>query len=105
MTEEQATAVINALFESHYAPLVRYACRFTGSLPDAEDIVQDAFTQLYRQLREGKSVDNPAGWAVCVVRRQALSGRRENLEQTVPPACSTGPPPNGANRWRLILPR
>jgi hypothetical protein len=50
-------------------------------------------------------VDNPAGWAVCVVRRQALSGRRENLEQTVPPACSTGPPPNGANRWRLILPR
>lgn len=77
MTEEQATRIIHYLFECHYPPLVLYAKRYTRTVEQAEDVVQDAILQLYTELREGKQIDNPVGWAVVVVRRQAqkISGQ------------------------------
>jgi RNA polymerase sigma-70 factor (ECF subfamily) len=36
------------LFEAHHAPLFRFAWRLTGSIADAEDIVQECFLSLIR---------------------------------------------------------
>lgn len=71
MTEKQAAAIIEELYDSHYALLVSYAVRQSGCAAAAEDAVQESFMQLYRELREGRPIGNPAGWLVCVVRRLA----------------------------------
>ena len=39
------------LFEKHRAPLARFALRFVSDAGHAEEIVQDAFLQLYRARR------------------------------------------------------
>ena len=35
----------------------------------AEDLVQDAFMQLYQILRSGKDIEYPKAWTLCVLRR------------------------------------
>ncbi|MBL8178161.1 MAG: RNA polymerase sigma factor [Bryobacterales bacterium] len=74
MSRDNATAVVNALFDSWYDAMVRYAARLTGSVEEAEEIVQEAFLQLFDELVSGRSIDNPRAWTFCVVRRGA--GRR-----------------------------
>src|SRR6516225_10555383 len=61
------------LFDEHRLPLFRFAYRMTGSVADAEDIVQECFLEL---LRPGSSYD-PAVTPVRtylfgVVRNQSL---------------------------------
>ena len=41
-------AAFTRLFEDHHAPLFRFAYRLTGSLADAEDVVQECFLTLLR---------------------------------------------------------
>ena len=69
--------VVNSLFGEWYAPLLRYACRATGCLETAEDVVQEAFTELYRSMLEGKDIANPKAWTLCVVRRRIVDQQRE----------------------------
>ncbi len=68
---------VSALFTEWYGPLVRYAFRATGSFDWAEDVVQSSFTELYRAILEGKSIENPKGWTLCVVRREIADRLRE----------------------------
>lgn len=62
---------------------MRYASRF-GTLEQSEDAVQDGFLELYRELRLGARIDNPAGWLMCATRRKmwkiALRAQREQPE-------------------------
>src|SRR4029077_3852702 len=65
------------LFDEHHAPLFRFAYRLTGSVADAEDIVQECFLEL---LRPGSGFD-PARTPVRtylfgVVRNQSLKRLR-----------------------------
>jgi RNA polymerase sigma factor (sigma-70 family) len=68
---------VSSLFGDWYVPLLRYACRAAGNLETAEDLVQEAFTELYRALVEGKKVQNPRAWTLCVVRRRIVDRQRE----------------------------
>jgi RNA polymerase sigma factor (sigma-70 family) len=72
-----AKELVSGLFTDWYGHLVRYAFRATGSLETAEDIVQTSFTELYRTLLEGKTVNNPKGWTLCVLRRDVVDRIRE----------------------------
>jgi RNA polymerase sigma-70 factor (ECF subfamily) len=65
------------LFDEHYSPLYRFACRMTRSPADAEDIVQECFLEL---LRPGCSY-NPdrtliRTYLYGVVRNQSLKRHR-----------------------------
>ena len=40
------------IYDSHYDPMIRLAYLTTNSMAAAEDIVQDAFVELYRHLPE-----------------------------------------------------
>ncbi len=73
------------LFDDHHLPLFRYAWRLTGSMADAEDIVQECFLGL---LRPECNFD-PARTAVRTylfgaVRNQALKRLRRRAEGEVP---------------------
>src|ERR1700678_592939 len=61
------------LFGEHHLPLFRFAYRMTGSVADAEDVVQECFLEL---LRPGCSYDPkrtpPRTYLFGVVRNQSL---------------------------------
>jgi RNA polymerase sigma-70 factor (ECF subfamily) len=67
------------LFDEHHAPLFRFAYRMTGSMADAEDIVQECFLEL---LRPGCSYDSARTsirtYLFGVVRNQSLKRLRKN---------------------------
>jgi RNA polymerase sigma factor (sigma-70 family) len=67
---DQAAAIVTELFESWHSPMVRFAMRSVGGLETAEEIVQEAFTDLYCELRAGKRVDHPKAWVMRVIRRR-----------------------------------
>jgi RNA polymerase sigma-70 factor, ECF subfamily len=64
---------VHKAFDEHHALLFRFAYRLTGSVADAEDIVQACFLEL---LRPGCSYDPARGpirtWLFGVVRNQFL---------------------------------
>lgn len=68
MTQHETSRIVNELFHSWYASLVRYASRHTGSLALAEDLVQEVFLELCRHLRSGKPISSPKGWTLRVLR-------------------------------------
>ena len=62
------------LFESERSRLTGLAYRITGSLADAEDVVQEAWIRW--AARDAVSVENPAGWLTTVTSRLALDRLR-----------------------------
>ncbi len=61
------------IYDAHYDPMIRLAYLTTGSLAAAEDIVQDAFTDLYRSLPD---VLEPQRWLHRVVANRSTSWLR-----------------------------
>lgn len=58
-----------ALIGRHYQLLYRTAYRFTRSVHDAEDLVQEVCTRAYSRLDELEQLDQPHSWLLCVMRR------------------------------------
>lgn len=78
MNESEASQLVSELYESLYSQLLRYATHSARSLELAEDVVQEAFTRLYRELRRGQAIESPKAWAFCVVRREIARRLRED---------------------------
>ena len=70
---DRNAAAILRYFDEHHAPLFRFAWRLTGSVADAEDIVQECFLAL---LRPDCAFDSSRGslrtYLFGAVRKQAL---------------------------------
>jgi RNA polymerase sigma-70 factor (sigma-E family) len=71
------TSAVTALFEEHYAGLVRMARLLVDDRETAEDVVMDAFTSLYRRWT---AVRDPAE-AHRYVRSCVLNGARSQLRR------------------------
>jgi len=86
-----------AQFEADRAHLTRVAFRMLGSLPEAEDAVQESWFRLSRD--GGSGIGNLTGWLTTVVARISLDmlrkrkSRRETPEDPRAPEPA-GPPPN-----------
>ncbi len=85
-------------FEALRSRLSSVALRLVGSVPEAEDVVQDAWLRLTRADRE--TVDNLAGWLTTVVSRLAIDRLRARArtagvvdgDAVGPPAIATDDP-------------
>lgn len=62
------------IFETERPRLTGVAYRITGSLADAEDVVQETWIRWSALAAEG--VDNPAGWLTTATSRLALDRLR-----------------------------
>ncbi|GIF65304.1 RNA polymerase subunit sigma-24 [Asanoa ishikariensis] len=69
----------DAVYAAQYAPLVRLAYVTVGSMPAAEDVVQDVFIEWYRRIDQ---VEAPAAYLrKAVVSRCSSWVRRRILER------------------------
>jgi RNA polymerase sigma-70 factor (sigma-E family) len=74
---------IETVYRDRYSSLVRLAALTTGSVAHAEEIVQDAFVQLYRRWDQ---VQEPNAWLRVAVLNGCRSWvRRRRLERRLPP--------------------
>jgi RNA polymerase sigma factor (sigma-70 family) len=64
------------VYAGQFAPLVRLAFVTTGSLPVAEDVVQDVFAELYRRFDE---VEAPVAYLRRAVVSRCVSWRRRKI--------------------------
>ena len=73
------------LFDEHHDLLFRFAYRLTGSVADAEDVVQACFLEL---LKPGCSYNPQRGparaWLVGVVRNQSFKRLRQKTQPELP---------------------
>ena len=84
MTNNEAARLVGSLFSQWYSSLVRYAWKATGSVDLAEDLVQEVFMRLYRELRNGKTIHDPKSWTLCVLRHEIGREKRgQQKRQTV----------------------
>jgi RNA polymerase sigma factor (sigma-70 family) len=81
MNRKEAAQYVSSFFGDWYPALVRYATRASGSLSLAEDLAQEALFQLYQALAEGRQVEHPKAWTLCVVRRE-VGHRRASDQRT-----------------------
>ena len=73
------------LFDDHHLPLFRYAWRLTGSMADAEDIVQECFLGLLRpECNFDPARTEVRTYLFGAVRNQALKRLRRRAEGEVP---------------------
>lgn len=72
-------AVFEAFYRSQWLPMVRFAALTTGSTPLAEEIVQDAFAEIYRRWDR---IESPIGYLRRAVSHRCTSWvRRQQLER------------------------
>jgi RNA polymerase sigma-70 factor (ECF subfamily) len=85
--ESSATDLINTLYDTQRRGMLRYLIHGGASLSQGEDIIQDAFMELYVSLRSGKSIKNPRSWLFTVARHAFLklcnaSHRLDQLDES-----------------------
>jgi len=75
-------ASFQALVEAQSPPLLRLAWRLLGNRADAEDLVQEAFLRLHRQLDSFRGDSALSTWLYRTVTRLAIDAlRREKLRR------------------------
>jgi RNA polymerase sigma-70 factor (ECF subfamily) len=82
MNEPEADEYVRTLFVSWYPAAVRCAFRRCGSLESAEDVVQDAFRQLFLALVNGCKVENAKAWTFKVIQREIARNHRAEIQRS-----------------------
>jgi len=94
-TRRGREAAFLQLFDEHHLPLFRFAYRLTGSVADAEDIVQECFLQLLRpECSYDPRRSSVRTYLFGVVRNQSVKRlRRSDLPGEHSPRAGTGRSP------------
>ena len=82
MTDSQAFA---ELIQPHLAKLYRLAYRWTGTVPDAEDLVQDVLVKLYERRTELASIAALGSWSARVLYNRFLDETRSVARRRLVP--------------------
>lgn len=75
-SNESLEEKVASLFEQFSQPLYRYLLLLTWNPQDSEELVQDVFLQLHRQLLEQKPIDNMRAWIFRVAHNLAIDRGR-----------------------------
>jgi RNA polymerase sigma-70 factor (ECF subfamily) len=75
LLSNRVTSCFVALREPIYRFLI---CSYCWPHAEAEEVVQEVFLRMYRDLHSGKIIDNDRSWAYAVARNVALKSRRRD---------------------------
>ncbi len=73
-----AELVTVRLFDEVRVPLLRYLSAFPLGISDSEDVVQEAFLSLFRNMQRGNKYQNLHGWLFRAVHHLALKKRQRS---------------------------
>jgi RNA polymerase sigma-70 factor (ECF subfamily) len=77
---EQVVDVVSAAYDAHERALYAFALGITRSGAAAEDLVQEAYLRLVREVQAGRAPDNVRAWLYRVCANLATSrGRRASV--------------------------
>jgi len=75
-------AIVDSAYVTHSGPLQRYLTSLTRDPASGEDLTQDAFERLLREVRAGRVPDDVGGWLHRVGHNLAMSrGRRISVAE------------------------
>jgi RNA polymerase sigma-70 factor, ECF subfamily len=88
---------MRTLYNRHHVRVFRFATRFVGDATAAEDVVSEAFLEVWRQAHRFEGRSSVSTWIMSIARFKALSMRRrrqdveldEKLAETVADQSST----------------
>lgn len=72
------------LLDQYEARLYRMALRYTGSVPDAEDLTQEIFLGIYRSIGNFRGASRLSTWIYRVAVNHCLEHRRKKRLDAVP---------------------
>ena len=101
---EGETAPFANLVRTYQAPVYNLAYRMTGSVDDAEDVLQETFLSVRKGLKQFRHEANPGTWIFRIASNITVNRfRRRQGETSVP--LSTIPVPSDANDgpWTRLL--
>jgi RNA polymerase sigma-70 factor, ECF subfamily len=76
MADRVAPLDVAQLVASHHAALYRYAYRLTGSVPDAEDLTQQAFLAAQQNVEQVRAPEAARAWLFTVLRNAYFKSAR-----------------------------
>lgn len=80
-SSQQLAESITQLYEEHHAAFFRYLV-VSGSTPtEADDLIQEAFLRLFRQLGNPEQVDNPRSWLLRVMQNLRIDSVRRRKRE------------------------
>lgn len=97
-----ATQVVERAFEAHSVGLERRLAVFTRDQAAGQDLAQEAFYRLARQLERGPAPDDIGAWLHRVGRNLAVS-RGRHLQVADRFARTLAPPDDVASPERIVL--
>ena len=81
-TGDEAEAIVVAAFEQHAGRLTAFARGAVRDLDAADDLVQDTFLRLVKEVRSGRVPDNIGGWLFTACGNLVVSrGRRRSVAE------------------------
>lgn len=80
---KSAAERFEALIREHYEALYRAAYRFTRSVPESEDLVQEVCVRAFPRLNEIETLDQPRFWLMRVLYRLAVDATRRYERRNV----------------------
>lgn len=80
---KSAAARFAALMQEHYEALYRAAYRYTRSVHDSEDLVQEVCVRAYPRLAELETLDQPRHWLMRVLYRLVVDAARRYERRNV----------------------
>jgi RNA polymerase sigma-70 factor (ECF subfamily) len=91
----RAEVAFDAAFAEHYDGVFRLLYRMLGDRPESEDLAQETFLRLYRQVFHADRPQNLRAWLYRVASNLALNVRRGDVRRTgrETVAGRQGPPP------------
>jgi len=92
-----------SVFASHHGALVRRATGMTRDSEVAEDLVQEAFVRLAREVELGRSPENPKAWLHHVVQNLVRSWGRHRTVVDRYAATYVPPPTIGSPEAAVLL--
>ena len=73
MTATVTAEAFEGAFKRWYQPLCLFSLRYITSTDDAEDIVQQTFTEVWAKLRAGECIGNLKAYLFQAVKHRSLS--------------------------------
>ncbi|MBK7931747.1 MAG: RNA polymerase sigma factor [Bryobacterales bacterium] len=67
---------MDSIIEQHYDPLVRYLSLLSRDISQGQELAQEAFLRLHRELLLGKRIENAKAWLFRVAHNLAVDGVR-----------------------------